>query len=323
MLPSSSTEVAAKPQDEFDLDIGVIYTHERNYIAPLLDSLSRSGDGLKMRLILVDNNSQEGVGEWIDMFEHTTVVRNDRRLGYASNLNRILKSSNARYVLLLNTDMVFEPEEQCLAKMVSALDRDPQCGLAGCRLYHPDGTYGFPARRFPRLTTILARRFSRVFRAPQSIRDYLYEEHDREETFTCDWLSGCFLMLRRACHRQVGGFDEGFRKYFEDVDYCGRVARANWNVKFHGHTHCFHWEQRDSAQVFSRDSWLHIASYARWLAKRSLGYYAGAAEKPQEVKQGDLNPTPAGEPRTAPVSGPHRPQSDAMKSSSSQRQADT
>ncbi len=306
--------------EEFDLDIGVIYTHERDYMTPLLTSLARSGDGLRMRLILIDNASDEGVAEWKNVFKHARILRNERRLGYAANLNRILKASTAQYVLLLNTDMTFDPDEQCLAKMTAFFDREARCGLAGCRLYHPNGTYGYPARRFPRLTTIVARRFSRIVRAPRTLHNYLYEDRDREATFECDWLSGCFLMLRRACHQQVGRFDEGFRKYFEDVDYSGRVARANWRVMFFGGTYAYHWEQRASARVLSRDSWIHIASYARWIGKRLLRRYG---RRPLVTDLGDCVTSDVAkidDRRRGPMPGPHKPPVEPIKSAANQRQ---
>ncbi len=295
-------------EDDFDLDIGVIYTYERDYMTPLIDSLIRSGDALRMRLILVDNASDEGVEKWAAKYDQVHVLQNSTRLGYAANLNRILKASTGRYVLLLNTDMFFDPEEQCLAKMVEFLNRDCQTGIAGCRLYHPDGTYGFPARSFPRLSTIVARRFSKLFRAPRTIGKYLYEENSREATFACDWLSGCFLMVRRSCFLQVGTFDEGFRKYFEDVDYCGRVASAGWNVKFFGGTYCYHWEQRDSARLFSRDSWVHISSYARWLVKRWFRHYSRNKSINPIREISTIGPAENHESRSAPVSGLHRRQ---------------
>src|SRR5215467_13915473 len=117
-----------------DVDIGVIYTYERHFMAPLVSSLAQSGSGLAMRLILVDNASGGGVEEWRQAFPETTVLRNEGRLGYAANLNRILEASTARYALLLNTDMVFDPTEQCIAKMVRFMDRFPDCGVSGCRL---------------------------------------------------------------------------------------------------------------------------------------------------------------------------------------------
>ena len=145
-------------QPPFDLDIGVIYTHEQALVGRLLESLAASGDGLLMRLILVDNHSLEGVAAWTGIMPQTLLLQNSRRLSYAANLNRILAASTARYALLLNTDMYFDPPSQCLARMVQFMDSRPDCGLAGCRLYHQDGQDAYPARRFQTVPIILARR---------------------------------------------------------------------------------------------------------------------------------------------------------------------
>ncbi len=255
-----------------DLDVGVIYTHERKFIEPLLTSLSGSCGSVRMRVVLVDNVSSGGVTKWQGLHEPTLVVRNSRRLHYAANLNRILAHATARYVLLLNTDMYFDPAEQALAKLVDFMDATPEAGVVGCRLYHADGKFASPARRFPTPGVILARRLPRLWRRPESVARHLYDEQSETATFACEWLSGCLLLLRRECVDQVGGFDAGFRKYFEDVDYCWRARRAGWDVVYYGGTYAFHWEQRASQRVVSRDALQHMTSYARWLAKR-----AGAA----------------------------------------------
>lgn len=263
-----------------DVDIGVIYTHEREYMTPLVTSLSQSGDGVRMRLVLVDNVSATGVGEWRGIFPETTVLRNDARLGYGANLNEILAASTARYALLLNTDMWFDPAEQCVAKMVRFMDAHPDCGVSGCRLYHRDGTYGYPARRFQTLATIAGRRLglSRLF--GQSIESYLYTDYEPTEILDCEWLSGCFLMVRTAAYRQVGGFDLQFRKYFEDVDFCLRMAIGGWRVKFNGQTFGYHYEQRSSRRPWSADGLQHLRSYARWL--RKWGFDPARQIVPQE-----------------------------------------
>src|SRR6516162_5222556 len=108
-----------------DVDVGFIYTHERHLIGPLVSSLAQSGRGISMRLILVDNASTDGVEPWRQTIPDTTVIRNERRLGYAANLNRILEAATGRYALLLNTDMYFDPHEQCVAKMVRFMDSHP------------------------------------------------------------------------------------------------------------------------------------------------------------------------------------------------------
>lgn len=253
-----------------DVDVGIIYTHEDHFMTPLVMSLARSGDGVGMRLILVDNASERGVAPWRDECPQTAVIRNSRRLGYAENLNRILEFSTARYTLLLNTDMVFPAEESCVTKMVRFMDSHPDCGVGGCRLFHADGSYAHPARRFQTWRTIAARRLGLAPLFPKTIAAYLYADQPQADVLECDWLSGCFLMVRREAAQQVGRLDSGFRKYFEDVDYCLRMARGGWKVLLNGTTYAYHLEQRASRRLVSHDAWLHLRSYLRWVRKWGL-----------------------------------------------------
>lgn len=259
-----------------DLDIGVIFTHERELMPRLLTTMAASGDGLRMRLILVDNASS-GVEPWCGYLPETQVVCNTRRLGYAVNLNRILDASTAKYVLLMNTDMYFDPREQCLARMAAFMDSRPRCGMAGCRLYHADGADAYAARRFQTLPLVLARRCGLGRLLHGTVDRHFYAEHTPDETWPCDWLSGCFLMIRREAIEQVGRFDEGYGKYFEDVDMGLRMARAGWQVMYHGATSCYHLESRASKRLFSADAWLHLRAYLRWLHR---GGWHPAADTP-------------------------------------------
>lgn len=250
-----------------DLDIGVIFTHERELMPRLLTTMAASGQGLRMRLLLVDNASSQGVEQWRGHFDDTLVLRNNRRWSYAANLNRVLDASTARYVLLMNTDMYFDPRQECLRRMVELMDGRPRCGLSGCRLIHDDGTDAHAARRFQTLPLILARRcgLGRLFR--RTVDRHFYAEHAPGDTFQCDWLSGCFLMVRREAIEQVGRLDEGYGKYFEDVDLCLRMAKAGWQVLYHGAASCYHLERRASRNLLSADAWLHLRAYLRWLRR--------------------------------------------------------
>jgi hypothetical protein len=262
----------------------MIYTNDAHYMTPLVQSMACSGDGLKMRLILVDNASTYGVETWGEPFERTTIIKNTKRLGYAPNLNRILAASEARYVLLLNTDMYFDPQQQTLANMTAFMDRNPTCGLSVCRVLHPDGSEGYSARRFPTWRSIVSRRLSRAHLFPHALHEHLYLDRDLTSSFACDWVSGCFMMIRTEAIASVGNFDLGFVKYFEDVDFSLRMALAGWQVMYHGETHCFHHEQRASARLFSSDAWRHCRSYARWLRKWTLrGGYLSRAQEAQSA----------------------------------------
>lgn len=272
--------IPATATQEFDVDVGIIYTHERDWIGPLLSTLKDSADGLHMRLILVDNHSRDGVKPWATMVPATQVLHNPERFPYCVNMNRILAASTARYVLLLNTDMYFDPRQQCLAEMVAFMDARPDCGIAGCRLFHADGRDALPARRFQTLSVILARRLGLGGLLRRTLNRYLYQDYDAGESFDCDWLSGCFLMMRRKAVQEVGLFDESFGKYFEDVDMCLRMARAGWRVMYHGSTNCYHLEQRASRRLLSVDAWQHFRAYLYWLSKWGYSVGPGACGQP-------------------------------------------
>jgi GT2 family glycosyltransferase len=252
------------------LDVGVIYSGERHYLAPLLASLEGAAEALRFRLLLLDNASAGDTAEWEALIRPTTVLRNPRRLGYAANLNRLLAASTAPYVLLLNTDVYFDPVEPCLARMLAFMEAHPCCGVATCRVYHPDGSYAYPARRFLTPRAIAARRLGLGRLLATTLDRYLYRDRDPRGSYACDWVSGCFLFLRREAALEVGGFDCGFGKYFEDVDLCARLARAGWEVRFHGGSYCYHHEQRASRRLLSRDAWRHLRAYGRWLRKWGL-----------------------------------------------------
>jgi hypothetical protein len=175
----------------------------------------------------------------------------------------------------MNTDVYFQPQAQCLGRMVAFMDSQPQCGIAGCRLYHGDGSEAYAARRFPTLPLVLARRcgLDRLLRP--ELEQHFYAERALHETWSCDWLSGCFLMVRREAMAEVGRFDEAFGKYFEDVDICLRMARAGWRVMYHGAASCCHLEQRASKKFLSPDVWRHLWAYAYWLRKWGFRPSAG------------------------------------------------
>ena len=201
------------------MDVGVIYTHERELVKRLLTTMRDSADGPATRLILVDNDSADGVEPWRRIMPATLVLRNTERLGYAVNLNRILASSSARYVLLLNTDMYFDPSNRCLTRHGRVYGCPSR--LWHCRLPALSCRRGATLGRrdsFKRRSVILARRFGLGGVLHKTVDRYLNRHRDPADSFECDWLSGCFMMVRREAIEAVGLFDESF----------GEVLRGTW-----------------------------------------------------------------------------------------------
>jgi len=250
------------------IDVAIVYSGERSWLERLLSSLVAANDTVDLGVQLIRNRAPLDVSELARRYPlPITTINNRRSLGFAENFNQVLRRSKSKYVLVMNTDMYFSPDSQCISRLVSCMDRNPRCGIGGCRVYLPNGQYAFPARRNPTLSMIAARRLPWMPLRENRLRQYLYADHRPQDTFSCDWHSGCFMCVRKAAYRDVGGFDTRYRKYFEDVDLCQRLKLAKWDVMHFGKPLVWHDEQRASRDWLSRDAWLHLRAYWLWLTR--------------------------------------------------------
>jgi GT2 family glycosyltransferase len=156
-----------------------------------------------------------------------TVRRSDNR-GFAAGVNLAVARSRAPFLLLLNPDTIVEGP--VIRMLETWLTSHPDVGVAGARVLNEDGTVQRTARRFPDVTTLLGGRTSWLTRRfPEnwlSRRNLLAQ--GASTPVEVDWLSGACLMTRREIFDAIGGFDESFFLYWEDADYCHRVATAGF-----------------------------------------------------------------------------------------------
>lgn len=157
------------------------------------------------------------------------LVENKRPLGFAANANRGVAETSAPFVVVANPDAVAEPG--AVEVLYSFAAERPRCGVAGPELRYPDGRWQPSRRRFPTVSGTLVRRtpLRYLFRPfERQRRHYLLDERPTEPV-PADWMLGAFLLYRRALLEELGGFDEGFRLYGEDIDLCYRAAKAGWD----------------------------------------------------------------------------------------------
>jgi GT2 family glycosyltransferase len=156
------------------------------------------------------------------------VLRNDRPRSFAANVNAGVAATNGELVLIANPDAVAEPDAVGILR--AFMIEHPRCGVAGPRLVNPDGTWQPSRRRFPTIGGTLVRRTPlRLVFPPlrRQRRHYLLDERPTEPV-QADWMLAAFLLLRREMLDEIGGFDDGFRMYGEDIDLCYRAAQAGW-----------------------------------------------------------------------------------------------
>jgi len=180
-------------------------------------------------VVVVDYESDERqLARALDGSVPVVTVRRPDNRGFAAGVNLAVAQSRAPFLLLLNPDTIVEGP--VIRMLESWLTLHPDVGVAGARVLNGDGTVQRTARRFPDVTTLLGGRTAWLTRRfPEnwlSRRNLLAP--GASTPVEVDWLSGACLMTRREIFDTIGGFDESFFLYWEDADYCHRVAAAGF-----------------------------------------------------------------------------------------------
>jgi hypothetical protein len=197
-----------------------------------------------------------------------TLILNDEALGFAANANKGIAATQAPYVVLANPDT--EAQQDAVELLVEFAEGHPRAGVIGPQLRFPDGRWQPSRRRFPTVGGTLVRRtpLRRILRPEtRQVDHYLLEERPAEPV-PADWMLAAFLLLRREMLDELGGFDEGFRLYGEDIDLCYRADKAGWErwlVPQASVTH-LHAAVTDRRFLTRRTLW-HWRSIARFVRK--------------------------------------------------------
>lgn len=215
-----------------DLAIISVSTNESHWIRPLLPTVFAHMGDIRSDVIVVDNDSDDGVAQMVatEFPDARTVRSSNHGFGHANN--RGLMTTNARYVLFLNPDT--EVLDGTFAELVGLMDARPTVGLVGCRQITPEGRLDTTIRYFPNAARALGDAMG-VEQLPGRRPRWLGErEVDRdayEREFACDWVTGSFMLARREALDSAGCFDERFFVYSEETDLCRRIKMAGWEVR--------------------------------------------------------------------------------------------
>jgi N-acetylglucosaminyl-diphospho-decaprenol L-rhamnosyltransferase len=160
--------------------------------------------------------------------ERVRVVENERPAGFAANANRGIAETSAPFVVVANPDT--RADHDAVEVLRRFAEEHPRCGVAGPKLLNSDGTLQGSRRRFPTVGGTIVRRtpLRRLFDPHRFQRGHYGLDETPTEPTPADWLLGAFLFLRREMLDDLGGFDEGYRLYGEDIDLAYRAARAGW-----------------------------------------------------------------------------------------------
>jgi GT2 family glycosyltransferase len=196
------------------------------------------------------------------------VLENPRPRRLSENVNLGTAATTGAWVLYANPDVV--PGSGAVAALHAFASMRERCGVAGPRTVWPDGSWQPTRRSFPTVSGTLVRRTPlRVLFPPlERQRDHYRLDEDVDQPIEADWLLGAFLLMRRAMLDELGGWDEGFRHYVEDIDLCYRAARAGWERWYVPAARVTHdWAQVTDRRFLSRHTLWHARSMARFVLR--------------------------------------------------------
>jgi hypothetical protein len=221
-----------------DISNIIVSYNTAGLLSPCVEKLTGASQGLQAETIFVDNASKDGSARLIgSTFGDCRLIENEQNVGFGRANNQALPYATGRYVLLLNTDAFVAPDT--LTRTLAYMDAHPKCGILGVRLEGRDGSLQPCCRYFPTpWNTFLQRTgLARLFKGVQMVDDM---EWAHDTVRACDWVVGCYYLVRKELVDQIGLFDPRYFLYFEEVDHCFAAKKAGWDVVFYPHTTVVH-----------------------------------------------------------------------------------
>ncbi len=262
----------------FDVSVIVVNYKMRDSIREALSTLffDIQDSPLKIAVTLVDNDSQDGVGEMLEReFPQVIFLHNGTNLGFGAANNNAIKFTPARYYFILNPDTRFL-EPRTIDRLHAFMEEKPAAGICAPKLLNSDGSLQRSCCRFPRVMVPLYRRtaLGQTPLAKKHLDNFLMLDWEHDKRRMVDWVMGSAMFIRAAALARVGMFDERFFMYFEDTDLCRRFWINHLPVYYLSDIVLEHKHHRESAKlpvwegVFkSKTTRYHIASWVNYLWK--------------------------------------------------------
>ncbi len=251
-----------------DLAAVIVNYNVRDHLLACVRSLREEG---VREVVVVDNDSRDGSGLALAAADpDVRFIPAGANLGFGRAANRGVAATDASRVLILNPDAVVEPG--CVKALLAALDGDEGLAAVGPRVDNPDGTRYPSARRFPDMAVAAGHAFLGLFRPDNRFtRNYRMLDGDAEQAADVDWVSGTCMLVRRPAFDAVGGFDEAYFMYVEDVDLCWRLRQAGWRVGYEPAARVVHTVGASSERAPYRMIAAHHRSLLRFAARSTTG----------------------------------------------------
>ncbi|MBM65550.1 MAG: hypothetical protein CMH55_04870 [Myxococcales bacterium] len=264
-----------------DLTVSIVSYCVAERMTSCLRAAAAAAPRHQLQVIVVDNASTDESPKLLTSMATEMgfeLILNDENLGFAAANNQALVQARGRYFMLLNPDT--EVVGDGLSQLIDAMDADEGLGAIGPQLLDEHGTVTASCRRLPNLErsfwhlSYLDKLFPRLPR----LRDYMMSDFDHCSSRDVEQPQGAALLLRRSVIDQIGPLDERFFLYYEEVDWCARVAAAGHRIHFLATAQVRHAAGSSADKVWGRAIHHFFESMVRY-HRKNHGLWAALAVK--------------------------------------------
>lgn len=234
-----------------------------------IKSIYKHTHGLDFEIIVVDNDSNDGVGEMIKKrFKNVIFIQSGSNIGMGGGNNIGIKRAKGDFIAVLNPDIVIKND--IFKKLLDFMQQNNKVGIVAPQLLNPNGSLQYTRCLFPDLLMPVYRRtpLKKIKFIKHKIDLYLTKDKDYNQTTKADWIFGAFLFIRKSALDKVGLFDERFFLGFEDTDLARRFWNNGYEVWYYPKTYAIHYPHRFSQKnFFGKTVRIHIMSWFSYFKK--------------------------------------------------------
>lgn len=216
-----------------DITIVIVSFRVKHFLEQTIRSAQEALKGLSGEIIVVDNNSADDTMPYVKpKFPGVTFIENKENVGFARANNQAIMQAKGTYTLILNPDTIITPE--CLQKPLEWMAQHPHCGAIGLHMIDGNGQFLPESKRaFPTPWVSFCKIFglSKLFPYSRAFAKYHLRYLDEFQPHAIDILAGAYMFCRTDLLQKIGGFDEDFFMYGEDIDLSYRIVKEgyqNW-----------------------------------------------------------------------------------------------
>jgi len=265
-----------------DISFLIVSWNVRELLQRAVESILKDASGYEIEIIVVDNASSDGTRAMLETvfpkptFSNIQLIVNAENRGFTRGNNQALAVATGRYLFFLNPDTELLPgATRALLEFMDAPE-NARVGIVGPQLLYSDGSLQSSRRRFPTFSTAFLEhhQMQKWFPLNYVLEKIYMRDTPDDKTQDVDWIVGAAMFARRAVYEQIGGLDERFFMYSEELDWCQRAKAAGWRVVYFPCARVMHHEGKSAEQVLAlRDIYFH-SSKVRYY-KKYFGEWQG------------------------------------------------